>query len=235
MQKTSCQSSTGWLALVATPIGNLEDITLRALRFLKEADVIAAEDTRRTRKLLSHYSITTPATSFHAYNEHAKTDSLIARVQQGERVAVVSDAGTPALADPGFLIVRTALQHGIEPEIVPGASALLFALTSAGLPVDRFYFAGYPPVKSGRRRKFMESLKRHDCTVFLYESPHKMARLLTEMNDILSPDTPVTIIREATKMHEERIRGTVKSLAEELQKHSWKGELTIALDLRGVT
>ena len=226
-------SEKGWLAIVSTPIGNLEDITLRALRILKEADFIASEDTRRTQKLLTHYEINTATTSYHAHNEHKKTASLLSRVDNGENLALVTDAGTPCISDPGFFMVREAIRHGIEPEIIPGPSALSFCVAAAGLPVDRFYFAGYPPVKSGRRVKFLENLKNFDCTVFVYESPHKMPRLLTELKDVFQSDVPVAFIREATKQYEERIRGTVEELSEKLAGKNWKGEIVVALDLRG--
>ncbi len=223
----------GWLALVATPIGNLEDITLRALRILKEADLIAAEDTRRAKKLCSHFEITAPLTSYHAYNEHRKTQMLLEQVAAGKHVVVLSDAGTPALSDPGFLIVRAALQNGIEPLVIPGVSAVTYAVVAAGFPVDRFVFEGFPPVKSGRRRNFLRALARHDTTVFLFEGPHRVSRLLREIAEELGPSTRVAIIREATKLHEEHLRGEAGELAEKFAEHNWRGEFVIALDLRG--
>jgi 16S rRNA (cytidine1402-2'-O)-methyltransferase len=228
----SVQTDSGWLALVASPIGNLEDITLRALRVLGEADLIAAEDTRRARTLCSKYNITAPLTAYHAHNEHRKTQQLLDQVQSGRRVAVLSDAGTPAVSDPGFLIVRAALERGIEPLVVPGVSALTYAVVAAGLPVDRFHFAGFPPVKSGRRRTFLESLRRHDATVFLFEGPHRIGKLLGEVVEVLGAATPVALIREATKLHEETIRGTAGEIAAACADRAWRGEFVIALDLR---
>ncbi|MCF7854477.1 MAG: 16S rRNA (cytidine(1402)-2'-O)-methyltransferase [Candidatus Pacebacteria bacterium] len=227
--------SDAWLALVATPIGNLEDITLRALRFLREADIIAAEDTRRARKLLTRFDIHSPLTAYHAHNEHQKTQWLLDQVAGGQRVAVVADAGTPAVADPGFFLVRAALERGVEPTVIPGPSALTYAVVAAGLPVDRFVFLGFPPNKSGKRRRFVEALRAYDATVFLYESPHRMTKLLVALVDGLGAETQVAVVREATKLHEERIRGTAGQLAETYKDHRWRGELVVAVDARAGT
>ncbi len=226
------QSKTWNLALVATPIGNLEDITLRALRILKEADLIAAEDTRRTAKLCSYYNIKTLLTSYHAHNEQKKTAMLLDRAEAGERVAVVSDSGTPAISDPGYLLVNEAVKRGIEPEIIPGPSALAFCMTACGLPVDRMEFHGFPPRKAGKRKRFLQSLKDCDSTVFLYESVHRIGQLLEDIREICGDDTKLVIIREATKLHEERLRGTAGQLCEELKARMWKGEMVVAIDLR---
>ncbi len=221
---------TGKLSLVATPIGNLEDITLRALRVLREAELIAAEDTRRTRQLLSHFEIPAPElTSFHAHNEHAKYEALLDRVAGGLRVALVTDAGTPAIADPGFLIVRAALERGLELEVVPGVSALTFAAVAAGVPVDRFGFRGFPPVKPGRRRSFFEEIAAGDETVFFYESPHRVGGALALLAEVGAGDRPAALIREATKVHEEVLRGSVAELAERLAGTAPKGEFVVAV------
>lgn len=217
----------GALYIVSTPIGNLEDITLRALRILKECDLIAAEDTRRTSLLLKHYEISTKLISFHAHNEHARVDGLLDRVESGMNVAVVSDAGTPAIADPGFLIVREALKRNMEPEIIPGVSSLTFSVAAAGLPVDRFAFYGFLPPKK-KRRAILERIAGEDKSVVLFESPHRMARLLSDLASI-GPGIPVAVIREATKLHEEIIRGSAAELFEANKERSWKGECTVML------
>ncbi len=220
----------GKLSLVATPIGNLEDITLRALRILREAEIIAAEDTRRTRILLSHFEIPTPTLiSFHAHNEHFKCDGLLDQVMTGKRVALVSDAGTPAIADPGFFIVRRAVERGIEPEIIPGVSALTFAAVAAGIPVDRFTFYGFPPVKSGRKRQFFEALLARGESGFFYESPHRVAMALALIEELGGGARQAAVIREATKMHEEVLRGPVAELAEFLRRTPPKGEFVVAI------
>ncbi len=202
----------GKLFLISTPIGNLEDITLRALETLRSADLVAAEDTRRTRQLLTHFDIHTRLVSYHAFNEHAATESLLERVRGGENVAVVSDAGTPAIADPGFLLVREAVRAGIEPVVIPGVSALTFAATAAGLPVDKFSFHGFAPVKSGRKRKFLEGLLAGGMTAFFFESPHRIGKTIAEIAEI-APDVSLSIVREATKAHEEILRGSAAELA----------------------
>ncbi len=214
---------------MATPIGNLEDMTLRALRTLREADLIAAEDTRRARKLCAHFDVHTRLTSYHAHNEHRKTAWLLEQVEIGKRVAVLSDAGTPAVSDPGFLVVREALRRGIEPRIVPGVSAVTFAVMAAGLPVDRFTFLGYPPVKAGKRRTFLESLRGPDATFILFESPHRLGRLLEEIHRILGPETRLALLREATKLHEECLRGTAASLLAQHAGRQWRGECTMVV------
>jgi len=226
------QDATGSLALVATPIGNLEDISLRALRVLREADVIAAEDTRRTRKLCSHFDIHTRLVAFHAHNERKMVNALLRGVEEGGRLAVVSDSGTPAVSDPGFLIVREAIARGIEPVVVPGASALTYAVVAAGLPVDRFTFLGYPPRTVGKRRHFLEGLKGTETTVFLFESVHRISALLVDIADVLGPDTRIAVIREATKLHEEHLRGTVSQILSEHGSRKWRGEFVLAINTR---
>jgi len=218
---------SGKLYLVTTPIGNLEDITLRALRVLKEVDMVAAEDTRRTRQLLSHFDIHTRLESFHAFNEHEKVLPLLEKIASGLSVALVSDAGTPSVADPGFLLVREALKQGIEPVAVPGVSALTFSVTVSGLPVDRFAFRGFAPVKPGRREKFFTGIREGRETVFFFESPFRVAKSLREIADTVGGEAKVAIIREATKIHEEVIRGSAAELA--ALKREWRGEFVIGV------
>ena len=229
------EHSIGKLYLVSTPIGNLEDITLRALRVLKEVDCIAAEDTRHTRQLLSHFDIHTRLISYHAFNEHRRTAELLDMVKSGLSVASVSDAGTPAIADPGFLLVREAVAQGIEPIVIPGVSAVTFAATAAALPVDKFAFYAFPPVKSGRRRSFFEEMAQENKTVFFYESPHRIAGTLALAAEVLGADTPIAVIREATKIHEEIFRGTAAQAAEMAAQRNWKGEFVIAVSSREAT
>lgn len=223
----------GKLYLVSTPIGNLEDITLRALNVLKSVDLIAAEDTRHTRQLLSHFDIHTKLVSFHAFNEHRKAEGLIAQILGGLKVASVSDAGTPSIADPGFFLVREAVRNGIVPEVIPGVSALTFAATASALPVDKFAFFGFPPVKSGRRRKFFEAIRAEGKTVFFFESPHRIAKTLPELAEIVGSDAQVAIIREATKLHEEVLRGSAAELAAIASGRQWRGEFVIGVHPAG--
>lgn len=217
----------GKLYLISTPIGNLEDITLRALRILKEVDVIAAEDTRHTRQLLSHYDIHAKLESFHAFNEHGRAAKLAERIVDGLNLALVSDAGTPSVADPGFLLVREALQAGIEPEVIPGVSAVTFAVTASGLPVDKFSFRNFAPVKPGKRRKFFERIREIGETAFFFESPYRISKALNDIVEVIGPDTSVALVREATKMHEEILRGSAAELA--ALKREWKGEFVIGI------
>jgi 16S rRNA (cytidine1402-2'-O)-methyltransferase len=216
----------GNLFLVSTPIGNLEDITYRAVRTLQECDLIAAEDTRHTALLLQRYDIRKPLESFHAFNEHNKVEKLIGRIKEGLNVALVSDAGTPAVADPGFLPLRAALEAGLEPVVIPGVSAVTFSVTASGLPVDRFAFWNFVPVKSGRKRTFFEEIARCNYTVFCFESPFRIEGTLKLIAEIM-PEAQVAVIREATKLHEEIIRGRAADLA--AQERRWKGEFVIGI------
>ena len=216
----------GKLFLVSTPIGNLNDITLRALETLKSVDLIAAEDTRHTRQLLAHFDIHARLESCHSFNEHSKVDSLVKYVLDGHSVALVSDAGTPSVADPGFLMVRQALEAGIEPVVIPGVSALTFSVTASGLPVDKFAFWGFAPVKPGKRGKFFARILADGRTGFFFESPFPIARTLKELSDI-SPEAKVSVIREATKIHEEILRGSAAELA--AMKREWKGEIVVGV------
>lgn len=222
-------SANGKLYLIATPIGNLEDITLRALNVLKSVDVIAAEDTRRTRVLLAHFDIHTRLISYHAHNEHRKTEDLLEKVRAGLKLAVVSDAGTPGIADPGFLLMREAVKSGIEPEIIPGVSSLTFAAVASALPIDRFAFYGFPPVKSGRRKTFFQQIGKEDKTVFIFESPYRIGKALSDIASEIGPETSVAVIREATKVYEEVLRGTVSEIINATQEKTWKGECVIGI------
>ena len=224
--------ASGTLYIVATPIGNLEDITLRALRVLKEADLILAEDTRRTAILLQHFDIRTPLESYHIFNEHARTPALIQRIQNGLTAALVSDAGTPCIADPGFMLIRAAVEAGIEPVIIPGVSALTFAVSASALPSDHFTFHGFVPVKSGRRRAELERIAADKRTAVVFESPFRIAKLLAEVSEIIGPDTPLALVREATKIHEQILRGNAADLAEQAKKVNWKGECVLVIDAR---
>lgn len=218
---------SGQLYVVSTPIGNLEDITLRALRILKEVDIIAAEDTRHTRQLLSHFEIhCRRLESCHSFNEHDKVDKLLDEVENGLSLALVSDAGTPSVADPGFLLVRSALERGLEPVVIPGVSAVTFSVTASGLPVDTFTFRNFAPVKPGKKGKFLESILADTRTSFFFESPFRIGRTLKELAEI-SPEAKVAVIREATKLHEEIIRGTAAEVA--ALDRQWKGEIVVGV------
>ena len=224
------KQSYGTLKLVSTPIGNLQDLTLRALDTIRTADIIAAEDTRRTRKLLSAFDINKKLISCHAHNEKNSVKGIIKLIkEEGLNVAVVSDAGTPSISDPGFLLVRESLKAGIEPEIIPGVSALTFAATASGLPVDSFSFFGFPPVKKGKRKKLLEQIKIESRTAILFESPYRINKLLNEIVEEIGQDTAVSIIREATKIHQEISRGTAMELAEEFNERTWKGEIALCV------
>lgn len=221
--------AAGKLFIVSTPIGNLEDITLRALRVLKEVDLVAAEDTRRTLNLLRHFEISSELVSCHAFNEHRKVAGIIEKIKEGKLVAFVSDAGTPGISDPGYLIVREALKENIEPVVVPGPSALTFAACASGFPIDSFTFYGFPPVKSGRRSEFMKKIAARTETVIVYESPYRMAKLLSEISEICGPETLVAVIREATKLHEEILRGPVSEIIQKTSGREWKGECALVI------
>lgn len=218
---------TGSLSLVATPIGNLEDITLRAIRVLQEADVIYAEDTRRSRILLDHFEIKKKLIPYHIFNEHGKTPELIDRVLAGEKVVLVSDAGMPCIADPGFLLMRSAVEAGIEPVIVPGVSALTFAVAASALPSDQFIFCGFLPVKSGRRGAALDAIAASGKTCVIFESPFRIEKLMNEIAEKMGPDTKISLTREATKVHEEILRGTVGEVLERTKGRSWKGECVL--------
>jgi 16S rRNA (cytidine1402-2'-O)-methyltransferase len=219
----------GLLYVVATPIGNLEDITYRAVRVLGEADLIACEDTRQTRKLLDHYQIHKPTISYHDHNEAERTEDLRARMLAGETIALVSDAGMPLVSDPGYRLVHAAIEAGISVQPVPGASASLTALAASGLPTDAFHFGGFLPPKPGQRAKLLESLAEEQATLIFYEAPHRILESLEAIQAALGP-RPVVVAREITKVHEEFLRGTAAEIHAQLAaRDSVKGEITLLI------
>src|SRR5271170_3062176 len=218
------------LYLVGTPIGNLEDITLRALRVLKEADVIACEDTRQTQKLLNHYGIAARTTSYHEHNEMTRAAELVVELEQGTRIALVTDAGMPGISDPGFRLIALAIRHHIPVVPIPGASAFLAALVASGLPTDSFRFSGFLPSKPGQRRKLLESIKDSPRTQVFYEAPHRVKETLQDVVETLGPDRHVVIAREVTKIHEEFLRGRAGEILEQLKaRGEVKGEITLLI------
>ncbi|MBZ5700519.1 MAG: 16S rRNA (cytidine(1402)-2'-O)-methyltransferase [Acidobacteriia bacterium] len=218
----------GCLFVVGTPIGNLEDISLRALRVLREADQIACEDTRHTRKLLEHYDIHRPLVSYHAHNETSRAPELLAALQHGAKIALVTDAGTPMVSDPGYHLVVLCVRHAIPVVPVPGPSALLAALCACGLPADEFLFAGFLPSRTGERRRALERLRLEERTIVLYEAPHRAADSLADALEILG-DRPACLAREITKIHEEFQRGSLAQLAEQARSKPPRGEITLIL------
>jgi 16S rRNA (cytidine1402-2'-O)-methyltransferase len=217
------------LYIVPTPIGNLEDITLRALRILKEVDTVIAEDTRKTGFLLKHFNISKPLFSFHKFNEHRTVYTLIGRIQKGETMALVSDAGTPSISDPGFLIVREAIAGGVEVECLPGATALIPALVNSGLPNDKFCFEGFLPQKKGRQKRLKE-LAEEERTMVFYESPFRIDKALAEFAEYFGKERRATISREISKVHEETIRGTLEQLIAHFSEKDVKGEIVICVE-----
>lgn len=218
--------STGCLYLVGTPIGNLEDITLRALRILREADQIAAEDTRHTQKLLQHYEIARPLVSYHEHNEMTRAPELLIALEQGAKIALVSDAGMPLVSDPGHQLVTLCLRHQIPVVPVPGPSALLAALSASGLPNEEFLFVGFLPQRSGERRRALERLRIEDRTIIFYEAPHRIANCVADALEILG-DRPACLAREVTKLHEEFRRGKLSVIAASLNERPARGEITL--------
>ena len=218
----------GTLYLVATPIGNLEDITLRALRTLKECDVVAAEDTRRTGLLLKHFAISKPLLSYFQFNEAKRSEEILERLRRGEKVALVTDAGSPGISDPGERVVKAAVAAGLRVEPVPGASALVAALTASGLATDEFHFIGFLPHKSGQRRSRLERMKTVPGTLVLYESPYRIEKLLGELCDVF-PERQVVLAREITKKFEEFLRGRPVELREAVRNRSLKGEFVVLI------
>lgn len=216
------------LFLVPTPIGNLEDITLRALRVLKEADLILAEDTRNSGKLLKHFEINTPMQSHHMHNEHKTVESIVRQIQNGKTVAVISDAGTPAISDPGFLLTRACVEAGVEVDCLPGATAFVPALVNSGLPNDKFVFEGFLPVKKGRQTR-LEILSEESRTIVLYESPHKLVKTLGQLKEFFGEDRPVSVSREISKLHEETVRGTTSEVLAHYEAKPPKGEIVIII------
>jgi 16S rRNA (cytidine1402-2'-O)-methyltransferase len=218
------------LYLVATPIGNLEDITLRALRVMKESDLIACEDTRQTQKLLNHYSIAKRTTSYHEHNEMTRAAELVVELEQGARIALVTDAGMPGISDPGFRLISLAIRHHIPVVPIPGASAFLAALVASGLPTDSFRFSGFLPAKAGQRRQILEDIRDSPRTQVFYEAPHRVKESLKDIVEILGRQRHVVIAREVTKIHEEFVRGNAGEVLETLKaRGDIKGEITLLI------
>jgi 16S rRNA (cytidine1402-2'-O)-methyltransferase len=226
MNETLPPLAPSTLYLVATPIGNLEDVTLRALRTLRGCDLVAAEDTRRTGQLLKHFDISKPLLSYFQFNEAKRSEEILERLRRGEKIALVTDAGSPGISDPGERVVKAAIAAGFRVEAVPGPCALIAALTAGGLPTDEFHFLGFLPHKPGQRRKKLETLKSVPGTLVLYESPYRVERLLGELNDIF-PARQIVLARELTKKFEEFLRGTPAELLEVVRRRSLKGELVV--------
>jgi 16S rRNA (cytidine1402-2'-O)-methyltransferase len=221
-------AAAGCLYLVATPIGNLEDITVRAIRVLKEADLIACEDTRQTQKLLQHYGIHKELVSYHAHNELTRASELIIELEQGAEVALVSDAGTPVVSDPGHRLVTLCLRHHVPVIPIPGPSAFVAALAASGLPTEEFLFVGFLPSRAGARRKALDALKSEPRTIVLYEAPHRLVETLADAVDVLGP-RPAVVAREITKIHEEFLRGTLTELLDAARKRAPRGEITLLI------
>jgi 16S rRNA (cytidine1402-2'-O)-methyltransferase len=218
------------LYLVATPIGNLEDITLRALRVLRQADVIACEDTRQTQKLLNHFGISARTTSYHEHNEITQSAELVLELEQGARIALVTDAGTPGISDPGYRLVSLAIRHHIPVIPIPGAAAFLSALIASGLAVDSFQFSGFLPAKSGQRKQALESIKTSPRTEVFYEAPHRIREAVEDIVAVLGGERHIVVARELTKVHEEFLRGTAAQVLAELKERSEvKGEITLLI------
>src|SRR6202040_443556 len=218
------------LYLVGTPIGNLEDITLRAVRVLKEVDVIACEDTRQTQKLLNHYGITTRTTSYHEHNEMTRAAELVKEMQEGTSVGLVTDAGMPGISDPGFRLISLATRHHVPGVPIPGASAFLAALVASGLPTDSFRFSGFLPAKSGQRRKLLESVRDSPRTQVFYEAPHRLLETLADVVELLGNDRHVVVAREVTKLHEEFLRGRAREILGQFKaRGDVKGEITLLI------
>lgn len=223
------QKKPGTLYVVATPIGNLEDITYRAVRVLKEADLIACEDTRHTAKLLHHYGIDKPTVSYHEHNEVARAEELVAKLTAGLNVAQVSDAGMPGISDPGYRVIHLAIERGVQVVPIPGPSALVAALAASGLPTDSFQFLGFLPAKSGQRRTLLETLRPATHTTVVYEAPHRIVETMKDIVELLGAEQPVALARELTKVHEEFIRGPAAEVLRRIQEQELKGEITLLI------
>lgn len=218
----------GKLYVVPTPVGNLEDMTFRAIRVLKEADLILAEDTRTSSVLMKHYEIKNPMMSHHKFNEHKTVEGIVSRILAGQTVALVSDAGTPAISDPGFLVVRECVRNGIEVLCLPGATAFVPALVSSGLPNDRFCFEGFLPQKKGRQTR-LQSLQEEKRTMIFYESPYRLVKTLTQFAEYYGADRQVAVCREISKIHEECVRGSLTEVIAHFTAHEPKGEIVVVL------
>lgn len=217
------------LYVVPTPVGNLEDITLRALRVLKEVDLILAEDTRTSSVLLKHYDIHTPLRSHHKFNEHETSDDMAERIRSGLNVALISDAGTPGISDPGFMLVRACVERGLEVQCLPGATAFAPALVDSGLPCDRFYFEGFLPQKKGRQTRLMK-LAEQEHTMIIYESPFRLVKTLEQLAEYLGKERLASVSREISKVHEETRRGSLAELVQSFKERAPKGEIVIIVD-----
>ena len=219
----------GKLFIVPTPIGNLKDMTFRAIEVLKQVDLILAEDTRTSGKLLKHYDISTPMQSHHMHNEHKMVESIVKRIQNGETIALISDAGTPAISDPGFLVTRACIEAKIEVDCLPGATAFVPALVNSGLPNNKFIFEGFLPVKKGRQTR-LKLLSKETRTIIFYESPHKLLKTLTHFMAYFGGDRKISVSREITKLHEETIRGTIQEVVNHYTQKPPKGEIVIVVE-----
>lgn len=222
------------LYIVPTPIGNLEDMTFRAIRILKEVDLILAEDTRTSGKLLKHFEIGTHMYSHHMHNEHKTIENLISRLKGGENIALISDAGTPAISDPGFLLTRACVENGVEVECLPGATAFVPALVNSGLPNDKFVFEGFLPDKKGKQTRYL-ALAEETRTMILYVSPHKLLKTLTEFITYFGEERPICVCRELSKLHEENVRGTVREVLTHFEKTAPRGEIVVVVAGKPIT
>ena len=221
----------GTLYVVPTPVGNMEDMTLRAIRILREADVVLAEDTRTSGILLKHYDIRNTLLSHHKFNEHGTSAAVVDRLLAGQNVALISDAGTPGISDPGFFLVREAVRAGVEVQTLPGATALIPALVSSGLPCDRFCFEGFLPQKKGRQSR-IEALRDEERTMVFYESPYRLVKALEQFAEVFGADRQVSVCREISKVHEESVRGTLEEVIAHFREHAPKGEIVIVVEGR---
>jgi 16S rRNA (cytidine1402-2'-O)-methyltransferase len=220
------------LYIVPTPIGNLEDVTLRALRILKEVDLILAEDTRTSSVFLNHYNIKKPLQSYHIFNEHKTVQTLIFKLKNGEKMALISDAGTPGISDPGFLLIRSCLENDVHVECLPGPTAFVPALVNSGLPSDSFVFEGFLPQKKGRKTK-LDQLAKEERTIVLYESPYRLVKTLEQLKEVMGDERKASVSRELTKLHEETINDSLTGLIEYFQNKTVKGEIVVVVE--GVT
>lgn len=218
----------GKLFLIPTPIGNLKDVTFRAIEVLLQVDLILAEDTRTSKKLLKHYKISTPLQSYHMHNEHNTLTSIISKIKEGQQIALISDAGTPAISDPGYLLIREAITNRIETESLPGATAFVPALLQSGLPSNQFVFEGFLPLKKGRQTR-LERLAQETRTIILYESPYRIIKTITQCLDYFEADRPASFSRELTKLYEETYRGTLQEIKERLEQKIPKGEFVLCI------